>query len=92
MARKKTNDMVLWPEYFDLNLTRNQGRRVNKEDAIPSPDAETIFQACRKLGLYPEIKKDKAFPSRWFDPKGMVVVQRKYTKPETILKIAKKLK
>jgi signal recognition particle subunit SRP19 len=42
---------VLWPEYFDINLTRGEGRKVKKTLAIAQPSTELISKACQSLGL-----------------------------------------
>lgn len=92
MAKDQSKDLVIWPEYFDINLTRKQGRRVKKEFAVQSPSTELIFKISRNLGLYPELESDKVFPSRWFASKGRVKVKGKYSKTETIRMIAEKLR
>ena len=91
MAKKHRTGMVLWPEYFDSNLTKDQGRRVGKDLSVPSPNSDDLHHVCRKLGLYPDNRKDKAFPSRWFDPRGCVIVEKKFSKSEIISMVAMKL-
>ncbi len=92
MAKKDNTGVIfLWPEYFDLGLTRSAGRRVSKDLAVPSPNSEDIYHVCRKLGLSPDLEKEKAYPSRCFDPKGRVKVLKKYSKVETISLVAKGL-
>jgi len=91
MAKKDHHGMVLWPEYFDVNLTKKDGRRVCKDLAIPNVNSEDLFKACKRAGLHPENKPGKAFPSRWFDPRGCVVVMRKHTKSQTIDIVARKI-
>ena len=91
MAKKNHSGMVLWPEYFDLNLTRSKGRRVSKDLAVPGLNSEELYKACKRAGLSPDLKPEKAFPSRWFDPRGCVVVIRKFPKAKTIEMVAEKL-
>lgn len=91
MARRNHSGIILWPEYFDSNLTRSKGRRVPRDLAVPSPNAEELYQVCRKLGLSPDLEKDRAHPSRWFDPKGRVRVIESYSKAETIARVARGL-
>lgn len=91
MARREYNDMILWPEYFDSSISRKKGRRVSKELSVASPSCEDIFNVCRRLSLNPELEKGRAHPSRWYDPKGRVKVMKKFSKSETIIKVAKAL-
>ncbi len=92
MAKKDNTGVIfLWPEYFDSGLTKSTGRRVSMDLAVPSPNSEDIYHVCRKLGLSPDLEKDKAHPSRWFDPKGRVKVLKKYSKVDTITMVAKGL-
>ena len=91
MAKKTDDRIILWPEYFDSDLTRAEGRRVSKETAVSTPNAEDVFRACQKLGLSSELEYDKAHPSRWFDPRGRVKVPAKYNKTKTINIVAKRL-
>ena len=91
MARSDHSGIILWPEYFDSNLSRSRGRRISKDLAVPSPTAEELYQVCRKLGLSPDLDKDKAHPSRWFDPKGRLKVIKEYSKQETISRVARGL-
>jgi signal recognition particle subunit SRP19 len=91
LAKRDHSGYILWPEYFDSNLSRSHGRRVPIDLAVNSPNCEEIFLICKKLGLSPELEKRSAHPSRWFDPKGRVKVPEKSSKSETIEKVAKAL-
>ena len=91
MARKKSEILVLWPEYFDSNLSRSQGRRVSSEIAIPDPTCEKIFKASRKMGLYPQIESDKSHPSTWYNGSGRVVIRKTGKKTKIIEAIARNL-
>ncbi len=66
---------------------RNQGRLAPLECSVKAPKVSEIFRAAEKLGLNPEIVKDKAHPATWTDKSGMVVVDNKGPKPEIIRKI-----
>ena len=92
MAKPKDDHFIIWPEYFDSNLSRADGRRLRKELCIASPNAEELYSIAKKIGLSPILENDKAFPPRWMDPKGRIKVPKKYNKTETILMVAEKLK
>jgi len=88
---RKQNKIVLWPVYFDANKTRREGRRVPKKLAIPSPKLEEIQKAVKRMGLQPEIVSDAVHPSSPWQKTGLLIVSKKYSKVETLRKIAKEL-
>lgn len=92
MAKKKADILVLWPEYFDSNLTRSQGRRVSSEISVPDPSCENIFKISRKMGLYPEIENDKSHPSTWYKNNGRVIIKKNGAKTEILEAIGNDLK
>jgi signal recognition particle subunit SRP19 len=92
MAKAKDDMYILWPEYFDSNLSRDQGRRLPKSLCVPSPNSEELFSLAKKIGLSPVLEKDKSFPSRWMDPKGRIKVPKKHNKTRTMMMLAEKLK
>lgn len=63
---------VLYPAYFDQNLSRSSGRRVERDAAYPNPDLQHILEACRMaLGslsppmlIIPERKRHPQDPLR----------------------------
>ncbi|MCU0862036.1 MAG: signal recognition particle subunit SRP19/SEC65 family protein [Methanomassiliicoccales archaeon] len=82
---------ALWPEYFDISLTRAQGRKVRKELAVPSPTTEMISKACQSLGLEHTVEADKAYPGRWYERKGRVMVEKNMPKTLLLLKVGERL-
>jgi signal recognition particle subunit SRP19 len=82
---------VLWPEYFDASLTRAQGRKVNRALAVASPTTEMISKACQGLGLEHTVEADKAYPGRWYDRKGRVLVKKDLPKSLLLLKVGQRL-
>ncbi len=49
MAEEKP--VVLYPAYFDLKRSREEGRRVPKALAVDGPTTEEIEKAAKALGL-----------------------------------------
>jgi signal recognition particle subunit SRP19 len=82
---------VLWPEYFDINLTRGEGRKVKKSLAIAQPTTELISKACQSLGLEHKVEEDKAYPGQWHHRKGRVLVDKKMSKSQLVLKVGERL-
>lgn len=56
---------VLYPCYFDANLTHTQGRRVGKALAVKNPQAQTIMQGLRELGIPAILEATKTHPRDW---------------------------
>jgi signal recognition particle subunit SRP19 len=82
---------VLWPEYFDINRTRDQGRKVSKKLAIADPNLEMIGRALQRLGLEYKIEEAKSYPGNWYKSQGRVLVDRKFPKSQLLVKVAEQL-
>lgn len=82
---------VIWPVYFDANVSRKEGRKVSKELAIKNPSIDDIYKAAKKLGLNP-VKEEKAYPKRWWRKEGRLLIDKKGKKMEIIKKIAEIIK
>jgi signal recognition particle subunit SRP19 len=87
----KENYVVLWPQYFDMKITRGRGRMVDRKLAVENPTAEEILSACESLGYVKKIE-DGAFPNQWWKKSGKVVVERKTRKSIILKKVAQKIK
>src|SRR2546428_7584516 len=60
---KGDRPIILYPAYFDLGRSRDQGRRVAKRWAVESPTAPDVTAAAQALGLQPALEGSKALPS-----------------------------
>ena len=65
---------VMWPAFFDADLTRAEGRRVPLELAIPDPAVEEIAQAVQQVGYDAVVERDKQYPREW-EARGRVLVK-----------------
>ncbi len=88
---RKTDNAIIWPVYFDLAKSKSEGRRVPKTLAVASPKILEIQQATEKLGLKNEINATAGYPRTPWVKMGMLTVEKKETKEQIILKIAKEL-
>jgi len=89
---KEDRPIVLYPAYFDLGRTRDQGRRVAKRWAVDSPTADEIAAAAKALGLQPQLEAGKSFPSTPWRKEGRVLVRADYFKTSIVQKVAQRLK
>jgi signal recognition particle subunit SRP19 len=72
--------VVLWLDYFNKNLKRRQGRRVNRDQAIFDPTVQELAEAAREAGFQlsdQEINSNARFPRRSFTKSGYVMVAKK---------------
>jgi signal recognition particle subunit SRP19 len=92
MVSRDDKIFVIWPEYFDINLSRSEGRRVPKKYSVQSPRVEDIAKAAKLLGLKPIVEEDRAYPGKWWKKSGRVLVPKKLRKQKILLKIGQKLK
>lgn len=82
---------MIWPVYFDLNVSRRSGRKVAKELAVRNPTIDEIFTAAKKLGFNP-IMENKSYPARWWRKEGRILIDKKAKKSEIIKKVAEFVK
>jgi signal recognition particle subunit SRP19 len=88
---RKQDKAIIWPAYFDSVKTRKEGRRVPKSLAVPSPKIQEITVAAGKLGLRYEVAAEAGYPKAPWVKAGMMMVEKKGSKEQTIKKIAKQL-
>ncbi len=84
--------VVLYPAYFDLRRSREEGRRVPKGLAVEAPTVEEIEKAAKALGLQPKVEADKAYPASHWKHDGRVLVRADYFKTSIVRKVAERIK
>ncbi len=85
--------LIIWTVYLDKRLTKKEGRRVSKNEAVRNPSLEEIEKAARQAG-YIVIKTNQArYPSSWWMKAGYIAI-KKVDEPKTkvLKKIAKELR
>ena len=85
MAYDDDNAIVLWPEYFDKNRTRAEGRRLPIELCVENPDLDIIAKGAMLLDLDYKIIEEKSYPKDWVGKKGCVRVEKGKMKKTEIL-------
>jgi len=65
---------VIWPAYLDAERSRNEGRRVAADLAVPEPTVDEIASAVQQVGYDAVIERDRTYP-REYEPRGRVVVK-----------------
>ncbi|MDR3205858.1 MAG: signal recognition particle subunit SRP19/SEC65 family protein [Candidatus Methanoplasma sp.] len=88
MAYDEDTAIVLWPEYFDIDRTRGEGRRLPKKLCVKEPDLDIIAKGAMILDLEYIVFENKAYPANWAAKRGCVRVERgKMSKTELLPKI-----
>ncbi len=87
---------VIYPEYFDKNRSRRDGRRVNKSLAMENIALARFSKACQSLGLEIQVEKEKSYPGNWVQHNGRILIaidkNNKLPKEKLLKDIAKKAK
>ncbi|MDV3293896.1 MAG: hypothetical protein LYZ70_06465 [Nitrososphaerales archaeon] len=81
---------VVWLDYFDSELKRNQGRRVPLSTSTKAPNLDELNEACRRLNLQPAPQK-AVFPRAGRRDSGYVSVRKVKPKNSLLSKIAREL-
>ncbi|MBR4447403.1 signal recognition particle subunit SRP19/SEC65 family protein [Methanobrevibacter sp.] len=84
--------ITVWPQYLNNKLTLKEGRKIAKIDAVSDPTLSDIERAVKRLGLTYEIQKDVAYPGKWYEKSGKILVEWEGTKLELIREISKEIK
>jgi signal recognition particle subunit SRP19 len=88
---RKQEKVILWPAYFDSTKTREEGRKVPKTLAVPSPKISELKEAAEKLGLEHELVPEAGYPKTPWMKTGMLLIAKKEPKNQIIKKVAKQL-
>lgn len=84
--------ITIWPQYMNKDLSLSQGRKISKEDAVKDPAIADIERALKRLGFTYETEKNKAYPGKWYEKSGRVMVEYEGTKLELIREVSLKIK
>ena len=88
---RKQDKAIIWPAYFDITKTRNKGRRVPKNMAVPNPKIEELQTAAGRLGLKNEVVAQVSYPKVPWQKTGSILVEKKTPKEQIIKNLAKQL-
>ena len=96
MLRRKRY-FVLYPEYFDKSLKRNEGRKLPLNKAVDQYSLAKLVYACKYLNLDYQVEKDKTYSKNLWKSEGRVIInpegiQNKTELIRRIANVARKLK
>ena len=84
--------ITVWPQYLDKKLTLKEVRKIAKIDAVSDPTISDVERAVKRLGLKYELQKDVAYPGKWYEKSGKILVEWEGTKLELIRAISSEIK
>jgi len=82
---------VVYPEYFDKNLTMRLGRRVPLKLAYDEPEAKRVALAAQKAGYEVFLDSQKHYSRTWYEGRGRVLINKMGSKEVQLREIAKNL-
>ncbi len=74
MVGARDGYFILYPQYFDSRISREEGRRVPRDMASKAPNAIDVFHAAQSAGFDPELDPDSHHPAFWFHKAGRVLI------------------
>ena len=89
---KDYDHIVVWPDYFNKNLSKAQGRRVSKSKCVFDPILRDLTDAVKGAGLeQTEVNEHARLPRRPYVRSGYVVVPKTQPKSQLLTRISKRL-
>jgi signal recognition particle subunit SRP19 len=76
---------------MNKSLKRREGRRLSLNEAIDNPTLREIRLAAQKLELDFEIRKYCSYPRQWWNPQGLILVEKKKSKLNTIRELSNEI-
>jgi len=93
MAGRERKTWIIFPEYFDKQLSRSDSRRVHKKFAVNSPNVEEIGDILDSWEIPNRIEKHQHHPSTWYESNGRIIIpKQKGSKQKLLKKIGEELK
>ncbi len=89
--RKHDGKLIIWPAYFEKNLTRMQGRRVSSNLAASNVTLKILEAAAESSGFEYESESNKEYPRGFTEYNGYMLVENpeKHKKKRVLLMLAK---
>ena len=89
--RKRDGMLVVWPAYFEKNLSRTQGRRIPSNLAATNVTLKILQMAAESSGFEFESEPDKQYPRGFSNKNGYLVIANpeNHKKKRVLLMLAK---
>ncbi|MDP6917034.1 MAG: signal recognition particle subunit SRP19/SEC65 family protein [SAR86 cluster bacterium] len=83
--------LVIYPEYFDFNLGRSQGRKVPANQSVKKPTIDEVLAVIKPIVNNCD-KSSKSHSGNWSSNSGSIVVDYEGSKTSLLHKIGIGLK
>jgi signal recognition particle subunit SRP19 len=88
--------VILWLDYFNKNLSRTNGRKIKKDQAIFDPTLSDLISAARESGFDPkndQINDGARYPRRAFVKSGYIALPKNesFKKNKLIITLAQRM-
>lgn len=87
MPRRQRKTWIIYPEYFDKNNSRSDGRKVPKELAVKNPNIEEIGRVLDEMDVPNRIEKHAQHPAHWYEENGRLIIPKQQENKEGFLDI-----
>jgi signal recognition particle subunit SRP19 len=89
--RKHDGMLIIWPAYFEKNISRMQGRRISSNLAASDVTLKILEMAAESSGFEFESEPDKQYPRGFSDKNGYLLVTNpeNHKKKRVLLMLAK---
>ncbi|MFX1559778.1 MAG: signal recognition particle subunit SRP19/SEC65 family protein [Promethearchaeota archaeon] len=89
--RKHDGMLVVWPAYFEKDLSRAQGRRIPNNLAASNVTLKILQMAAESSGFEYETEPDKQYPRGFSDKNGYLIITNpdNHKKKRVLLMLAK---
>lgn len=77
--------ITIWPEYFDINRTRAEGRRVPKSLCVAEPNLDILAKGAMILDLEYEVFENMSYPHSPRSKNGCIKIERGIMKKSELL-------
>ena len=89
---KDYEHIIAWTDYFNVILSRSQGRRMSRKVCVRNPAPADLAKAAQKAGFkVTEINEKARHPKRAYKESGYVCLLKKAPKSRMLYRIAPKL-
>jgi len=85
------NMRIVYPEYFDSNLSWRMGRRVSNKLAFDNPELKRVALAAQKAGYEVFLDADKHYSRNWYEKRGRILINKSGSKEKQLREIARNL-
>ena len=83
--------LILYPCYFDVKLSREEGRKVARVSAVQAPAVAEIERALASCGIKYHREK-KSHPAWWWKNEGRIIADCDGPKTDLLRRVATELK